>query len=558
MRRRAILLLTTLVTALTVASGVALVASQRPATAAFPGLNGKIAFVGGSFSRPFTDVYVVNPNRSGWTNLTNDSADDSDPAVSPDARRIAFVSVRDHNKEIFVIDANGSNQMRLTDDPGRDFHPAFSADGSKIVFVSDRDGNQEIYVMGSDGSNPTPLTNSSANEEDPAFSPDGSKIAFTSDAEGNKDIYVMGLEGSDPPSRLTDDGADDYQPNWSPDGSKIAFTSERGVPPNVMPPASEIYVMKSDGSEQHGLTESVDPYSDSDSASKPAFSPDGSRIAYTSYYRCPPGELCIPAADATPECGQNWVHIMNADGSGRTSLPGPSDGGAYCTDSPDWGIRPSDTTPPDTTITLGPNDPTNDSTPTFSFSGSDDLSATANLRYSHKVDDRQWSSYSSDRRVTLGGTATRGLSDGAHTFYVKAKDEAGNEDATPARKTFTVDTSAPNISSVKPAKGATGVPRSTRLTADFSEAMDPTTLNSLTFRLYKWNREKEVWQQVADTSVSCTNDPCTTAKVDPYPSDPSRLLAQNTKFKAVITVGAKDEAGNPLAQAYVWSFNTGG
>jgi hypothetical protein len=114
-----------------------------------------------------------------------------------------------------------------------------------------------------------------------------------------------------------------------------------------------------------------------------------------------------------------------------------------------------DTASPETNITSGPSGPTNDTTPTFSFGGSDNLSQAANLLYSYKVDSGVWSAYSSSTGVTLGGAS--GISEGLHTFYVKSKDEAGNEDGSPAQRSFTVDTTAPKVNSVVPKEDATGV-----------------------------------------------------------------------------------------------------
>ena len=101
----------------------------------------------------------------------------------------------------------------------------------------------------------------------------------------------------------------------------------------------------------------------------------------------------------------------------------------------------ADITSPETSIDSGPAGPTNDSTPTFTFSGSDDATASADLLYSHKVDNGEWSAYSGGTSATVGGNT--GLPDGPHTFYVKAKDGAGNEDPNPAERSFTVDTRAP-------------------------------------------------------------------------------------------------------------------
>src|ERR671936_41378 len=72
--------------------------------------------------------------------------------------KIAFVSDRDGNSEVYVMDADGGNQTRRTNSPSADFSPAWSPDGQKIAFVSDRDGNREIYVMNGDGNAQSRLT----------------------------------------------------------------------------------------------------------------------------------------------------------------------------------------------------------------------------------------------------------------------------------------------------------------------------------------------------------------------------------------------------------------
>ncbi len=100
-----------------------------------------------------------------------------------------------------------------------------------------------------------------------------------------------------------------------------------------------------------------------------------------------------------------------------------------------------DTALPDTTITSGPEGLTSDNAPSFSFGGSDTGSAEADLLYSHKLDSGEWSEYASGTSVTLGGA--NGLADGPHALAVKSKDQAGNEDPTPAERSFTVDASAP-------------------------------------------------------------------------------------------------------------------
>ena len=66
------------------------------------------------------------------------------------------------------MNADGSAQTRLTTNAAGNSEPAFSPNGKKITFVSDRDGNSEVYSMNAvDGSKQKNLTNNSAGDDDP-------------------------------------------------------------------------------------------------------------------------------------------------------------------------------------------------------------------------------------------------------------------------------------------------------------------------------------------------------------------------------------------------------
>src|SRR6266542_2737141 len=96
-----------------------------------------------------------------------------------------------------------------------------------------------------------------------------------------------------------------------------------------------------------------------------------------------------------------------------------------------------DSTAPDTTIDSGPSGATNDSTPTFAFS-----SGESSASFECKLDGGSFASCSSP-------STTGALTDGAHTFSVRATDQIGNTDASPASRTFTVDTQAPQTKLLK-------------------------------------------------------------------------------------------------------------
>ena len=98
-----------------------------------------------------------------------------------------------------------------------------------------------------------------------AFPGANGKIAFTSVRDGNPEVYSMNADGSGQ-TRLTNSPLFDGDPAFSPDGTRIAFVSGRD--------GGGIHVMNADGSGPVRLT------NDLEGGSQPAFSPDGTKIAF--------------------------------------------------------------------------------------------------------------------------------------------------------------------------------------------------------------------------------------------------------------------------------------
>jgi Tol biopolymer transport system component len=157
-------------------------------------------------------IIVMSADGTGLVVLTtpyDPRASDREPAWSPDGR-IAFRRMG----EIFVMNADGTGVTNLTNNPAYDASPAWSPDGTKIAFLSTRSGVSDLYVMNADGSGITALTADSATEGRPAWSPDGTKIAFASNRDSNMEIYVMNADGSGV-VRLTNNPAFDGMPAWT-------------------------------------------------------------------------------------------------------------------------------------------------------------------------------------------------------------------------------------------------------------------------------------------------------------------------------------------------------
>jgi len=116
----------------------------------------KIAFVA-SGNQGFGDIYVMNVDGSGVTNLTNHPSPDEDPTWSPDGQSIAFERWHgsNFNIEVHVMTATGGGQVNITNNPLPEGNAAWSPDGSWILFNragviyrTDPTGRLKTYVSG--------------------------------------------------------------------------------------------------------------------------------------------------------------------------------------------------------------------------------------------------------------------------------------------------------------------------------------------------------------------------------------------------------------------------
>ena len=247
-----------------------------------PQLSGTLAFVSHRDGNP--DIYTVGADGTGLVRLTNNAANDAEPAWSPDGTRIAFTSDRGGEYHIYVMNADGSNVVRLTNAERFNMSPAWSPDGRTLAFSSFRNGEHGIYLMSLDGESSPRLGFPRGWTAGPAWSPDGRRIAFTSDWRAfdfTYDVYAMNADGTGMTPLFMGPfpdgywgGMDHYQPAWSPDGSSIAAVA---CPDGWFTcyPSSSIVIASADGSSARTLV-------DISGSTRLAWSPDGAAIAYSS------------------------------------------------------------------------------------------------------------------------------------------------------------------------------------------------------------------------------------------------------------------------------------
>ncbi len=213
---------------------------------------------------------------------------DAAPALSPDGTRIAYASRRDGVSQIHVARIDGSETRALTDGVGGgDGEPTWSSDGARIVFVRGAtDSPHDLHIVSASGG-PTTLLLAGADDAPalvgaPTWSPDGRVIIFAADRrEGlGTGLFSIAPDGSGL-RRLTrpaspNDWARDLRPAWSPDGARLAFASNRHAASADDAADFDLYTLEVASGTLARLTR------DPGVADDPAFSPDGRRLYFTS------------------------------------------------------------------------------------------------------------------------------------------------------------------------------------------------------------------------------------------------------------------------------------
>jgi TolB protein len=253
------------------------------------------------------EVCIMNPDGSSWRQLTDSPLASFNASLSPDGKKVVYVTTDGKNSEIYEVDIATLKIKQLTELKKNLGSPEISPDNKYIIFhYKSGNNNVALWLMNRDGSNPHEFFSSPGKDaHDATWSPDGKQILFAFGKGDNNKFYIIDFGGGDP--QLVNNTIDSRgRSDWSKD--LISF--DQGDPY-----LHNVFVMNLDGNGLRQLTQG----NNSQGAS---LSPDGMWIAFTAY-----------TADSKQSPETCEIFIMHVDGSNMRRLTDNN----YCDYQPRWG-----------------------------------------------------------------------------------------------------------------------------------------------------------------------------------------------------------------------------
>jgi Tol biopolymer transport system component/DNA-binding winged helix-turn-helix (wHTH) protein len=212
--------------------------------------------------------------------LTSYAGEQSQPAFSPDGKRVAFVWTEENESagKIYIKQLGSEALVRLTNLPEEEYSPVWSPDGRQIAFLARSDSDRGIYVVPSLGGPPrkiyTPRATVHWEQGALSWSPDGKSLLFPdiADSQVFSSIYQLALDTmkAQPVTYPPAQWEGDVNPHFSPDGKRIAFI--RAIEGAVR----DIYIMPASGGAAVHLTH------DSRNVDSFAWASDGQSVLFSS------------------------------------------------------------------------------------------------------------------------------------------------------------------------------------------------------------------------------------------------------------------------------------
>ena len=220
--------------------------------------------------------------------LSADGVSSSHPRWSPDGKFLAFLSARNEGKtQVWLLNRQGGEAQKLTDTPQDVEDFAWSPDARRLVLILRDPKPEELEAARTKDKDKDKDKEDSADKDKKPKTPKPwvvDRLQFKQDTIGYLDHHRTHLYVFDVAAKsliqVTSGDFDDDEPAWSPDGTRIAFTSNRSLPDPDRSYNSDIWIVAADNKDQgaHLTLVTSNPGEDHQAD----WSPDGKWIAYSS------------------------------------------------------------------------------------------------------------------------------------------------------------------------------------------------------------------------------------------------------------------------------------
>ena len=177
------------------------------------------------------DVWVYDSERGAATRITSGPEDSRDAIWMPDGRRLIYRTRTGDALDLFVISAEGVGKPKLLLADKNDKQAcSVSRDGKWLLYETPpAETGYDLYMLPLDGDapgEPIPYVTGPYDQLEGRFAPNGRWVAYESNESGRSEIYVASFPVPDVVRRVSTDGG--QSPRWSPDGSRLVYSTVEG------------------------------------------------------------------------------------------------------------------------------------------------------------------------------------------------------------------------------------------------------------------------------------------------------------------------------------------